>query len=110
LLATASTPQAAPMIISQRLRRGACGSPRGAGRLIADALATCKRLPETSAAPVLFRADSAFYGYGPISAALDAGAAVSVTAKMDKGVKKAIATIDEDAWQPIKYTNAIYDE
>src|SRR5699024_5194818 len=35
LLATASTPQAAPMIISQRLRRGACGSPRGAGRLIA---------------------------------------------------------------------------
>jgi hypothetical protein len=42
LLATLSTGQAAPVIVAQRLRRGACGSPRGAERLVADALATVK--------------------------------------------------------------------
>ena len=33
---------AAPIIVAQRLRKGACGSPRGAGRLVADALKTVK--------------------------------------------------------------------
>ena len=61
LLATASTQTAAPVILGQRLRRGAVGSPRGACRLIADALATLKRLPPGPGARVLVRADSAFY-------------------------------------------------
>lgn len=30
LLATASTAQAAPVVVAQRLRKGSCGSPRGA--------------------------------------------------------------------------------
>ncbi len=37
LLATASTASAAPMVVAQRLRKGSCGSPRGAKRLVADA-------------------------------------------------------------------------
>ena len=110
LLATVKTSASVPVIIAQRLRRGACGSPRGADRLIGDALATLKRLPETKNAPILFRADSAFYGYAGIHAAINAGAAVSVTARMDKAVKKAITTIDDDAWEAIEYTDAIYDE
>ena len=110
LLATVKTSASVPVIIAQRLRRGACGSSRGADRLIGDALATLKRLPETKNAPILFRADSAFYGYAGIHAAINAGAAVSVTARMDKAVKKAITTIDDDAWEAIEYTDAIYDE
>jgi hypothetical protein len=38
LLATVSTGQATPVIVAQRLRKGSCGSPRGATRLVADAL------------------------------------------------------------------------
>ena len=75
------------------MRRGACGSPRGAARLIRDSLATLNRLPGFKHARVLFRADSAYYGFAPVNAAITAGAAVSVTARMDPAVKRAIATI-----------------
>lgn len=60
--------------------------------------------------PVLVRADSAFYGHATIAAAISAGADVSVTARMDPAVKKAIASIGEDAWTGIEYPQAIYDE
>src|SRR3954466_11086865 len=40
LLATATTPGAAPVVVAQRLRKGSCGSPRGAKRLVTDALKT----------------------------------------------------------------------
>ena len=43
-IGTVSTPRAAPVIVAQRLRKGSCGSARGAGRLVADTLATVKRL------------------------------------------------------------------
>ena len=110
ILATVKTNVSAPIIIGQRLRRGACGSPRGAGRLIRDALATTKRLRGIEKSRVLFRADSAFYGHASISAALQSGADVSVTARMDPAVKRAIETIPDNAWTAIEYTNAIYDE
>lgn len=110
LLATVSTQMSAPVIIAQRLRKGAAGSPRGAVRIVADALKTVTRLPGTSTAPVLLRADSAYYGFATINAALTAGADVSVTARQDPAVKRAIATIPEDAWTTIEYTDAIFDE
>jgi hypothetical protein len=59
---------------------------------------------------VLLRADSAFYGHAVVTAARNAGAAVSITARMDPAVKHAIATIPEDAWKSIQYTDAIFDE
>jgi hypothetical protein len=110
LLATVSTDTSAPVIIGQRLRKGASGSPRGAARIVADALKTVTRLPGTSTAPVLLRADSAYYGFATINTALTAGAVVSVTARQDPAVKRAIATIPENAWTPIEYPNAIIDE
>ncbi|MGH3949136.1 MAG: transposase, partial [Pseudonocardiaceae bacterium] len=47
---------------------------------------------------------------GPVRAALAGGAAVSVTVRMDKRVKAAIAAIGEDAWTTIEYTDAVFDE
>jgi len=44
LPATASTNDTAPVIVAQRLRKGCCGSPRGAERLVADALQTAHKL------------------------------------------------------------------
>jgi hypothetical protein len=109
LLATLTTATAAPVIVAQRLRKGAVGSPRGAKRLIGDAVRTSRRLlGETQL--ILVRMDSAFYGRGAVHAALAGGAAVSVTARMDKAVKKAIATIPDDAWVTIEYTDAVLDE
>jgi hypothetical protein len=83
---------------------------RGLNVFIQDALATLRRLPDMDAVRILFRADSAFYIYDAIHAALKRGADVSVTARQDSAVKKAIATIPETAWTPIKYTDAIFDE
>jgi hypothetical protein len=111
MIGIVSTPAAAPIIIGSRLRRGATGSPRGAKRFIADILTTVRRLRTTTATgPVLLRADSAFYGHAVISTAHHAGARVSITARMDPAVKRAIGVIADDAWETINYTNAILDE
>jgi hypothetical protein len=108
LLATVATPQAAPVIVAQRLRTGSCGSSRGATRLVADAAAqVCRLLPDRSR---LVRMDSAFYGRGPVWAAIRGGCDVSVTVRQDATVKAAIAQIGEDAWIPIEYPDAILDE
>jgi len=108
LLATLTTASTAPVIVAQRLRKGACGSPRGAKRLVGDAVRTSRRLlGETR---LLVRMDSAFYGRGAVHAALKGGAAVSVTVPMNPAVKRAIATISEQAWTTIEYTDALFDE
>lgn len=109
LLATAST-SSAPVILAQRLRQGKTGSPKGAARIVGDALATLRRTGITAGARPLLRADSAFYGHATIGTAITAGADVSVTVRMDPAVKAAIATIPEDAWEMIEYPNAIRDE
>ena len=113
LLATLTVPLAAatsaPVIVAQRLRKGACGSPRGAKRLVGDAVRTTRRLLGKSRL-VLVRMDSAFYGRAAVHAALKGDAAVSVTVRMDPAVKKAIAAISDEAWTAIEYTEAIFDE
>lgn len=58
---------------------------------------------------MLLRADSAYYGQATVAAALKAGAAVSITARQDPAVKRAIGSITENAWTKIKHTDAIYD-
>ena len=68
LLATVTTAESAPVIVAQRLRKGSCGSPRGANRLVADALKTVASL--SPASRPLVRADSAFYGRAVVGAAL----------------------------------------
>ncbi len=109
LIATLATASTAPIIVAQRLRKGACGSPRGANRLIADAVKQVRRLLPAGT-PVLVRMDSAYWGRPSIHAALRGRAEVSVTVKMSSTVKAGIASIEEGAWTPIKYTNAIYDK
>ena len=109
LIATVTTPGTAPVIVAQRLRKGAYASPRGGKRLVADAVSTARRVLDPGTA-VLVRMDSAFYGRNPVHAALAGGAAVSVTTRMDQRVKVAIASIGEDAWTTIEYTDAVFDD
>jgi hypothetical protein len=112
LLAAFSTPTSAPVIAATRLRKGSTNSARGAGKLLADALATARRTGAGLAhhAVVLVRADSAYYGFDIIDACRRAGARFSITARLTKTVVKAITSIDEQAWVAIRYPNAIYDE
>ena len=108
LIATVSTPTAAPVIAATRLRKGSVRSDRGAARLVADAVA--HRPPLRRGGLVLLRADSGFYGHATVAAARRAGARFSVTARMDPAVTRAIAAIPASAWTPIRYPNAVWDE
>ena len=110
LLATASTNSCAPVVVAQRLRKGSTGSPRGAARLVADALKTVTALTRHRSRKPLVRADSAFYGRATIGAAIRAGADVSVTVRLDPKVKKTITAIADDAWTTIEYPDALFDE
>ncbi len=111
ILATVTTSAAAPVIVAQRLRKGSTGSPRGAQRLVQDALKTVRSLRgKIPAGKMLVRTDSAFYGRPTIGAATRAGADVSVTVRQTSTVKRAIASIGDDAWTLIEYPNAIFDE
>ena len=109
LLATLATATTAPVIVAQRLRKGACGSSRGAKRLVGDAVKQARRLLGPGAT-VLVRMDSAFYGRAPVWAAIAGGADVSVTVRMNPQIKAAIAAIDAEAWTTIEYTDAVFDE
>ncbi len=108
-----STPTAAPVIAAPRLRKGSVNSARGAGKLLAKALSPARACgaggPDRSGL-VLVRADSAFYCHDVVAAARRGGAHFSITARMNPAVKRAIASIGEDAWIPIRYPQAVWDE
>jgi hypothetical protein len=120
LIAAVSTPTSAPVIAATRLRKGKVNSARGAARLVADTLKVTETIRHHAAGNgdgkghgsglVLVRMDSAFYNADVVAAARRAGAKVSITARMDKAVTAAIAGIEETAWTPIRYPNAIWDE
>jgi len=108
MIATLSTPLAAPVIAATRLRKGSANSARGAARLVADALATAGRAGAVGL--VILRADSAYYTHDVIAAAGRAGAHFSVTARKDRAVSSAIAGISETGWTTICYPQAVFDE
>jgi len=107
-LATVCTPLAAPVIVRARLRKGSTASAKGAGRLLAQAIGTARNAGVQG--QILCRADSAYYGWAFVGAAIRAKTWFSVTARMTKTVTAAIGSIAEDAWQPIKYPHAIWEE
>jgi hypothetical protein len=108
LAATVSTPLAAPVVAAARLRGGNAGSARGAASLVAEAITTAKQAGATGV--IVARADSAYYAGAFVAACRRNGARFSVTVRMDPKVRRAIAAIPDQAWTPIKYPNAIYDE
>jgi hypothetical protein len=107
LVATVSTPLAAPVIAATRLRGGNAYSASGAGSLAARAIATARAAG--CGGLIVVRADSAYYKSHVLNAIRDAGARFSVTIPMRKKVLAAIAAIPGDAWVPVKYKQAIWD-
>jgi hypothetical protein len=108
LLATVSTTSSAPVIVATRLRKGSANSARGAARLLADAIKTTRSAGVSGL--VVLRADSAYYGADVIAAARRHRTHFSVTARKDRAVTAAIASIGEEAWTTIRYPRAVFDD
>jgi hypothetical protein len=108
LLATASTPIAAPVVVAVRMRRGKAADVRGAPRLLAEALSTVRAIAPT--ATIVVRADSKFYTADVVATAARYGAAVSLTTGSNPSINTAITQIPEGAWTPIHYPNAFVDQ
>jgi hypothetical protein len=108
LVAAVSTPLSAPVIAATRLRGGNAASVRGAASLAYGAIATARACGCTGL--VIVRMDSAYYAAEVIAAIRRAGARFSVTAPNNSKVAAAIARIAEDAWTPIKYPRALWDD
>jgi hypothetical protein len=108
LAATISTPLAAPVIAAARLRGGNAASSRGAASFAGEAVRTARATGCSGI--IVVRADSAFYSAAFAWAARAAGAFFSVTVQMNPHVAAAIAAIGEDAWTPIRYPRAIWDD
>ena len=108
LIAILSTPGSAPVIAAARLRKGSTASVRGAQHLVAEVLSTAKAAGASGVR--VLRADSAFYNSDIIATATRHQTCFSITARKDPAIRAAITTIAADAWTPIKYTDAIYDQ
>jgi Transposase DDE domain group 1 len=108
LAGTICTPLAAPVIAATRLRGGNAHSARGAASMITEAVTTARAAGCTGT--LVVRMDSAFYGAPAVRAARKAGARFSVTVRIDPKIRAAIAAIPEDAWIPIRYPRAIWDD
>lgn len=108
LLGIVSTAGSAPVITGARLRRGQSNSAKGAHRFVSDTLVTAKAAGATGV--LIARMDSAYYQADIVASVLRHKAHYSITARLLPPVIRAIDTIGEDAWTPIKYTNAVYDE
>jgi hypothetical protein len=108
LAAVISTPLAAPVIAATRLRGGTANSARGAASLAAEAISAARAAGCTG--QLIFRIDSAYYSAKVLHAIRRGGARFSVTVPVDRKIRAAIASISEDAWTPITYPRAIWDE
>ena len=108
LAATISTPLSAPVIAATRLRGGNAASARGAASLAARAIATARDCG--CSGMIIVRLDSAYYNAAVISAIRGQGARFSVTTPMNASIRAAIAAVPEDAWTPIRYPRAIWDD
>jgi hypothetical protein len=108
LVAAISTDQAASVVAATRLRGGNAGSARAAASLVKQAIATARAAGASGR--ILVRGDSAF-GSGPVaSTCRKAGANFSLTLQSNPKLQAAIDGIDEQAWTPVRYPGAVYDE
>jgi Transposase DDE domain group 1 len=107
LATTISTDLAAPVIAGMRLRAGKTGSGKGAGRMVAQAIATARAAGVTG--QILVRGDSAYGSRAVVRACRRAGARFSLVLTKNPAVHHAIGAIAEDAWTPVAYPGAVRD-
>jgi hypothetical protein len=97
-----------PVIAATRPRGGTANSARGVASLAAEAISTARQAGCTGM--IVFRIDSAYYSAAVLGTIRAARAHFSVTVRMDPKIRAAIAAIPPDAWTPITYPRAVWDE
>ena len=107
LATTISTPTSAPVIAGMRLRAGKAGSGKGAGRMVAQAIATARALEASGT--ILVRGDSAFGNRAVVRACLRGKAQFSLVMTKNRAIQRAIDSIPDTAWTPVRYPNAVQD-
>jgi hypothetical protein len=107
LATTISTPASPPVIAGMRLRAGKTGSGKGAGRMVAQAIATARATGATGA--ILVRGDSAYGTRTVVRACLRGKAQFSLVMTKNKAIRRAIDSIPDTAWTPVRYPNAVRD-
>lgn len=109
LAGVVSTPLSGPpLIAATRLRGGSAASSRAAASLVTETIRTARKCGCTG--KIVVRLDSGYYNAQVIAAIREAGACFSVTVAMNDHVKSAVDAIPEDAWTPVKYPRAIWDD
>src|SRR4249919_504597 len=91
LASTISTAHAAPVIAGMRLRAGKTGSGKGAGRMVAQAIATARAAG--AAGKVLVRGDSAYGNRAVVRACLRGNAEFSLVMTKNRAIQRAIDSI-----------------
>lgn len=107
LVTAISTPGAAPVIAGMRLRAGKANSGKGAGRMVAQAIATARAAGVHG--QLVVRGDSSYGTRAVVGACRDYGAQFSVVMSRNSAIDRAIDSIDEQAWTPVKYPGAVRD-
>ncbi len=107
LVTTISTRQGAPVVAGIRLRAGKAGSGRGAASMVIEAIGAARQAGATG--EILVRGDSAYGNHLVAGACLDHGARFSLVLAKNAAVDRAIASIPDDAWTPVKYPTATVD-
>jgi hypothetical protein len=116
LVATVSTPPAAPLVTATQLRAGNAAAARGAVWLVAEAIVTSKAVlaaqpePEAGTGPIVLRADSAFYSRKVVGACRRAGVRFSLTLRVDSKVRRTIEAVPADAWVQIECPQPVWDD
>lgn len=88
-------------VLHSRLREGTANTGRGAARFVTETINRARRAGASG--PITIRMDSGFYNHKVLEACRNAGVCCSITVKLNKAVRKAIAAIPDEAWTPIPY-------
>jgi hypothetical protein len=108
LAVTVCTQTAAPVLAGVRLRAGRAGSSRGAAGMLTEAINTAVA---AGAQPqnLLVRGDTAYCSGKVFAAVVKAGARFLVRDRPQRRCHAAIATIGDQAYQPVHYPGAVVD-
>ena len=107
LATTISTPTSAPVIAGMRLRAGKTGSGKGAGRMVAQAIATARAAGASGA--IMVRGDSAYGSRAVVRACRRGNAQFSLVMVKNRAIQRAIDSIAPGQWTPVRYPNAVQD-
>ena len=107
LATTISTPRCAPVLAGMRLRAGKTGSGKGAGRMVAQAIATARAAGATG--KILVRGDSAYGNRAVVRACRRGTVEFSLVIDQEPGHRPGHRLHPGHRLDPVRYPGAVRD-